>query len=393
MNVRLTIIENAIVASLYEILGVDPKVKPSTLRNAYRKLAREFHPDVNPDPRAHERMAQINAAFETLNDPDRRNAYDMQLMGSVVAVQAPAPPSVRDQVSVTLVRRLKDHRTPIYCITFEPETDRMISSSFDNQILWWNSDFEVRNQLRLEGGVVNVVHSQAPNQAVAAGCSESLISAWQIQDGMVQTWRNTPLEWICCVAVSPDGSKVALGSLHHTVQAVRAATGDFIFSSCRHDDSVTAVAWSPDGQYLASGSADATVRIWNAQNGKLVQKFTNVRSTVSALCWSPDSTMIAAASVDRSIRLFHIEDPEFIKTFFGHEKPIEAIAFHPDGQLLATVGRDGHVWLWNVLQGRGHGKIEASNQPLSTVAFSHDGSYLVAGGLDKIIRVWSLRWR
>ncbi len=381
------------MASLYDILGVDPKVKPGTLRNAYRKLAREFHPDVNPDPKAHERMAQINAAFETLNDPDRRTAYDQQLKGGVVMVQTPERPSVRDQVSVKLYRRLKDHRTPIYCITFEPGTDRMISSSFDNQILWWNSDFEVRNQVRLEGGVVNVVHSPAPGAAVAAGCSESLISTWQLTDGVVQTWRNTPLEWICCVDVSPDGSKVGLGSLHHTVQSVRSATGDFVFSSCRHDDSVTAIAWSPDGQYLASGSADASVRVWNATNGKLVQKFSNVRSTVSALTWSPDSSMVAAASVDRSIRVFKIDEPEFIKTFFGHEKPIESIAFHPEGQLLASVGRDGHVWLWNVLQGRGHGKIEASNQPLSTVAFSHDGNFLAAGGLDKIIRVWELRFK
>lgn len=381
------------MASLYEILGVDPKAKPSTLRNAYRKLAREFHPDINPDPKAHERMAEINAAFETLNDPFRRQQYDSGLLGKAAAAVQDVPSApVRDQVSVRLIKRLKEHRTPIYSITFEPETDRMISSSFDNQILWWDGAFEVRRQVRLEGGVVSVIHSPEPDRLVAAGCSESLISTWQLMNGEVATWRNTPLEWICCVGISADGTKVALGSLHNNLQVVRAATGDSAFSSGRHDESVTAVQWSPDGKYLASGSADATVKIWNAQNGRLIHTFTNVRSTVSALCWSPDSTMIAVAAVDRSIRVFRIDEPDFVKTFFGHEKPIEALAFHPDGQLLASVGRDGQIWLWNILQGRGHGKIEASNQPLSAVKFNNAGNLLVAGGLDKIIRIWELRF-
>lgn len=381
------------VASLYDILGVDPKAKSVQLRNAYRRLARAYHPDVNPDPRAHERMAQINMAFETLNDPARRMEYDTQLFGapgvSTHAVVEDEPVS-RDSVSVRLAYRLKDHRTPIYSLAFEPDTNQLISSSFDNQILWWNKSFEVRRSLRLEGGVVNIVHPIGGDKIVAAGCSESLISVWQIQSGEVVTWRNSPLEWICCTGIAPDGAKVALGSLHSLVQVCKSATGDCIFVGNKHDQSVTAVVWSPDGKYLASGSADATVKIWSAVTGKLLHSFDSVRSTVTALAFSPDSRMIAVAAVDRSIRIFRLGDNDLIKTFFGHEKPIESLAFHPQGQLLASASRDGVVYLWNVLQGRGHGKIEASAQPLSTVAFSSDGQFLAAGGLDKIIRVYEL---
>ena len=49
------------------------------VRSAYRKLARAYHPDPNPEPEAHERMAQINAAFEVLADPSRRSDYDLSL--------------------------------------------------------------------------------------------------------------------------------------------------------------------------------------------------------------------------------------------------------------------------------------------------------------------------
>ncbi len=383
------------MASLYDILGVDPKAKSQTLRNAYRKLARSYHPDINPDPKAHERMALINSAFETLNDPARRMEYDASLFGTpgitatAVAEDRPKAKS-RDSVSVRLANKLKDHRTPIYSLSFEPDTNRLVSSSFDNQILWWNDDQTVRRSLRLEGGVVNVIHPIGEDKIVAAGCSESLISVWQIHSGEVISWRNSPLEWICCVGVAPDGSRVALGSIHNIVQVCKTATGDAVFAGNQHIQSVTAVQWSADGKFLATGSADATVKIWSSLTGKLVHSFDSVRSTVTALAFSPDSRMLAVAAVDRSIRIFRLGDNDLVKTFFGHDKPIESIAFHPDGQLLASVGRDGVVYLWNVLQGRGHGKIEASAQPLSTVTFSHDGKLLAVGGLDKIIRLYEL---
>lgn len=381
------------MASLYEILGVDPKAKSQQLRNAYRKLARLYHPDVNPDPKAHEKMAQINMAFETLNDPARRMEYDAQLFGTPgmsTAVAVAQEKRTREAVSVRLAYRLKDHRTPVYSLSFEPDTNRLVSSSFDNQILWWGENYEVRRSLRLEGGVVNVIHPVGEDKIVAAGCSESLISVWQIQSGEVVSWRNSPLEWICCVGVAPDGSRVALGSIHNVVQVCKTATGDAVFSGGSHNQSVTAVQWSEDGKFLATGSADATVKIWSATTGKLLHSFSSVRSTVTALAFSPDSRMLAVAAVDRSIRIFRLGDNDLVKTFFGHEKPIEAIAFHPDGQLLASCGRDGVVYLWNVLQGRGHGKIEASAQPLSSVVFSPNGKYLAAGGLDKMIRIYEL---
>ena len=65
----------------YKILGVDKKSDGKTIKNAYRKLARKHHPDVNPnDPRAEERFKEINEAYEVLSDPEKRKKYD--LLGS-----------------------------------------------------------------------------------------------------------------------------------------------------------------------------------------------------------------------------------------------------------------------------------------------------------------------
>jgi DnaJ-class molecular chaperone len=62
---------------LYSLLGVQPSVSQKDLRNAYRKLARKFHPDVNSgDKQAEARFKEINAAYDVLSDPEKRRKYD-----------------------------------------------------------------------------------------------------------------------------------------------------------------------------------------------------------------------------------------------------------------------------------------------------------------------------
>jgi DnaJ domain len=62
---------------LYRVLEVSPKASAEELRASYRRLARRFHPDVNPDPDAGERMKQINAAYDVLGDIASRRQYDL----------------------------------------------------------------------------------------------------------------------------------------------------------------------------------------------------------------------------------------------------------------------------------------------------------------------------
>ena len=70
----------------YARLGVQPSASAEEIRTAYRKKARETHPDHNPDdPEAAERFQAVRAAYQVLRDPDRRAAYDHARM----APQAP----------------------------------------------------------------------------------------------------------------------------------------------------------------------------------------------------------------------------------------------------------------------------------------------------------------
>ena len=61
----------------YEVLGVDRGADDATLKKAYRKLAKKYHPDMNPgDKEAEAKFKEATEAYGVLSDPDKRRQYD-----------------------------------------------------------------------------------------------------------------------------------------------------------------------------------------------------------------------------------------------------------------------------------------------------------------------------
>ena len=91
-------------ATLYNVLGIKQLATDTEVRSAYRRLARQWHPDVCKEPDAHEQFIRIQHAYEVLIDPHTRSRYDAGL------ALAASVPSRRDMFDVNV-----GYRPPLRC--------------------------------------------------------------------------------------------------------------------------------------------------------------------------------------------------------------------------------------------------------------------------------------
>src|ERR1700753_2217523 len=101
----------------YAALGVSRDATGEEIKRAYRKLARELHPDVNPDPVAQERFKEVTAIYEVLSDPERRRIVDLRgdtppPGGRRGAGPSSTPPPLRSRGVVAAERVPRATRSP-----------------------------------------------------------------------------------------------------------------------------------------------------------------------------------------------------------------------------------------------------------------------------------------
>lgn len=97
------------VPNHYATLGLDRRCTGDQIRTAYRLLAKQHHPDLHPcSPEAVARTQALNAAYETLDDPDRRKAHDLDLDAATNAKSRTSAGRIERNVSRDVMLRLED---------------------------------------------------------------------------------------------------------------------------------------------------------------------------------------------------------------------------------------------------------------------------------------------
>ena len=93
---------------------------------------------------------------------------------------------------------------------------------------------------------------------------------------------------------------------------------------------------SPDGRWLAVGLSNHVIRVMAASDGRIVAHLTGHTGRIHAMTFTADGSRLASASEDRTVRLWHLPSGEPAGTPLLHEALVRRLAFSPDGERLAT---------------------------------------------------------
>ncbi|MBM3152962.1 MAG: WD40 repeat domain-containing protein [Chloroflexi bacterium] len=230
----------------------------------------------------------------------------------------------------------------VWALAFSPDGKLLAAAGMDNPISVFYT-YSWTKMAALEG------HTNYATQLAWSGDSARLASMayddtirlWDVASGeclLVITPEARPLG----MALSPDGSLLALGLLDGTVSLLDASNGGTLRALQGHADRVNGVSFSPDGSLLASRSLDDMLTLWDTETWQPIHSLEFVPGPALALDWSPDGRFLAGATLSHTGVLEAASGRWLFKI---RDSSVHGVAWSPDGLSLAGGDNTGaRVW-------------------------------------------------
>jgi eukaryotic-like serine/threonine-protein kinase len=278
----------------------------------------------------------------------------------------------------------RGHAGPIHDLAFSPDGRRLLSAADDSARLW---DAATGSLLAVLPARVTTF---TPDGTRIVGYEDGalhVVDATTTREAMVPQFVGRD---VYCLAVSPDGRRIALGCdfPDNAVCLWDLGQGKPLKVMTGHHNKVCTVAFSPDGRRMASGSPDQVVRVWDAASGQPVAVLRGHTSRVTQTIFSPDGTQLVSVSLDGTARLWDPADGNLISVFQGHTDEVWACAYSSDGKWLASASKDHTVRLWDTALLERNGALRGHKSFVYDVAFSPDGGRIASAAWDNSARLW-----
>lgn len=432
------------VARYYEILELPPNADPAAIKQAYRRLVKDWHPDrfagqPQAQQAAEERIKQINTAYAYLkahprlasravmadpipscppldSSPENLAQWYYQRgvarakcedyagaiadFGHAISLQPYAQNSYKyrglvyaiignDYKATADLRRaaqLRHQQTATSVSSRRASPKRRRLESAQTRPPWYCAHIFKHHQ-----DVVSAIALSPDDRYLVSGSYDTTVRIWQLSTGRQFRILNGHTAPVYCVAISPDNRWLASGDEAGVIRLWNLQTGqpvrvlDHWFG--RHHPAVLSLAFHPDRKRLVSGSADHTVRLWKLASGKVWRCHTKPRSPITGLVLNLNSTLLVS-NMAKLCKIRQVMNGRVIESI-RETQQVFALAFTPDGETLATGGSDGVIRLWTIENSELLQTYTGHTATVTALGYSGTGHWLVSGDDNGALRLWN----
>ncbi|MDA1230465.1 MAG: WD40 repeat domain-containing protein [Planctomycetota bacterium] len=293
------------------------------------------------------------------------------------------------------------HSAMIWCVAFSPRGSLLAAGDADGTVHIWDLETgRITSSLEGPADTVTSLRFTADSQTLYGSSHDGLIYAWRAKQPPYPAFAAVEIDAgkVWAMAVSPDGSQIAVGGhrgFFRTLDLKTGKQGSELHGS--HPATVDCLEYSPDGQFIATGSwRNDTVMLWRADDGAKQQSF-KADGNIRAIAFSPDGMTIAAGCDDKLLFVWNLESGEVIHKVNAHALPVYDVSYSPDGQTIATCSgnwteaKPGQIKLWKADSLDEITRLEGHDVAIRSAVFSPDGSKLASVSEDGVIKVWDIK--
>ncbi len=267
---------------------------------------------------------------------------------------------------------------------------RVLASASDDLTIWDVSTGQMLTSLAIQSWGTALAFHPDPG-FVVVGQDDGAFAYWDVAGHHLMHGKRFAHHQraISAVAISPEGTRVAIASEDKTISLWNLTDGELLGVLEGHTDRIPALAWHPDGRFLVSAGWDSTARVWDAKTLQPVILLNAHALQVGALAFSPDGNLLACADSLPSVRVWDFKSKKLLHTFEDGASEVPSLAFSPDGTLLASAG-DRLVHLWEPRTGK---TVMAGGFPAvarTSAAPLADGKTVIGNGGGGGARIWQV---
>ncbi len=291
-----------------------------------------------------------------------------------------------------LPAQLKGHGGPIKSITISADGERVLTSSFDYSIVYWDiSGREAKIIHRLEGhdaAVNDAVFLPEKSQAVSVS-DDGTLGIWDLENGALLIRIDAPLDKVLDVAVSPDGEFAAVARWDETVRVYHLGLQKEIAVLKGHRGNVSSVAFSKDGRYLYSAAYDGQILEWEMETLQFVRPIHRHGWGINSIALLDDDRIVYGA-LDGTVAVASIEKAQRVQDIAKQERPVQSVKVSQDGALAAFGDGAGIVQVFAADSGKKIESSEVTFGPVWDMDFVPGTNQMYHVGLDDFAARWQI---